>query len=237
MVPKLAAHLQSVGKPPFSPPTTVVKSYDSPLAFEPGTSWSYGTGLDWAGLLIVRLSGTNLEAYIQEHICSPLGILDITFWPTRSAELTERLSALFVRDPNIPNGDGQAVLNRGPNMQAAVQEEFGGQGLSASMPSYLKILQSLLTDDEKLLKKTSTAQMFQPQLTVPSEEALQTVYRSKPTTGPCSIGVFPPDVHYSWGLGGLLTLEDVQDSQADYRRKNCLNWSGMPNIYWVSLVK
>lgn len=84
MVPKLAQYFQSVRLPPFSPPKTVVESYNAPLAFAPGMSRTYGTGLDWTGVLVARLSGLDLETYYQRHIFGPLGINDITFWPERT---------------------------------------------------------------------------------------------------------------------------------------------------------
>lgn len=48
---------------------------------------------------------------------------------------------------------GKAVPNTGHNMNAGIQEAFGGQGLYGSMSSYLKILKSQLVDDEVLLNK------------------------------------------------------------------------------------
>jgi CubicO group peptidase (beta-lactamase class C family) len=208
-----------------------VKSFNSPLLFEPGTSWTYGTSLDWVGHLITKLAGTDLESYFQKNIFSPLGIEDITFWPNRNPVLENRLASLSLRDPA---GGGKVVPNKGPNMNAGVQEEFGGQGLSASVPSYLKILTSLLKDDGVLLKKDTTAMMFEPQLSPQGQEALQAVYRSQPAAGPCSIGSFPPNIQYNWGLGGLLTMQDVNEGGVDYRKRGCLNWSGMPNLFWVS---
>jgi hypothetical protein len=99
------------------------------------------------------------------------------------------------------------------------------------MPAYLEILKSLLIDDEQLLKKSTTAMMFEPQLTPESQQALQALYRSQPRADPISIRYFPTGVTYRWGLGGLLTCEDVTESQVGYRKKGCLNWSGMPNIF------
>ncbi|KPM39838.1 hypothetical protein AK830_g6733 [Neonectria ditissima] len=222
----LREYQESVGKPPMAPPRTVVHSYSTPLLFEPGTSWAYSTGLDWVGLLISRLSKVPLEEYFQKNILVRLDIKDITFWPARYPELNNRLASLSIRDQK-DDGLGKAVAYKGPSMMSAIQEEFGGQGLYASMPSYLKILKSLLVDDEQLLGKKTTALMFEPQLTSQSREALQAVYRGQPSTGPCSIGHFPPETQYDWGLGGLLTMED-----GDWRKKGCLNWSGMPNLLW-----
>jgi CubicO group peptidase (beta-lactamase class C family) len=233
MVPKLAQYNQSIGLPPFSPPTTVTKSYDAPLAFEPGKSWTYSTGMDWVGVLISRVSGLDLETYFQKHIFMPLGITDITFWPKKNSLLESRMASLSMRDPAVLQNAGKAVPNKGHNMQANIQEEFGGQGLYGSMPSYLKILKSVLIDDEQLLKTTTSALMFEPQLTPESQQALQSVFSNQPAAGPCSIGYFPSNIKYDWGLGGILSCEDMHDDQFNYRKKGCLNWSGMSNIFWV----
>lgn len=228
MAPKLGEYQKSIGKPAMAPPRTVVESYNTPLLFEPGTSWTYSTGMDWAGLLISRVSKMTLEEYFQKNIMARLDIEDITFWPEKHAELKDRLASLSIRGQPSTDGAGKCLPYKGPSMASAVQEEFGGQGLFASAPSYLKILKSILTDDEKLLSKQTTAMMFSAQLTAESRQALQAVYESQPTTGPCSVGNFRPDVQYDWGFGGLLTMED-----ADSRKKGCMNWSGMPNLFWV----
>jgi len=234
MVPKLAQYFQSVGLPPFSPPITVTKSYNAPLAFEPGTSWTYSTGLDWTGVLVARISGLELETYFQKNIFTPLGISDLTFWTMKNPSIDARMASLSMRDPAVPKSAGKAIPNKGHHMNGGVQEAFGGQGLSGSMPAYLQILKSLLIDDERLLKKSTTVMMFEPQLTPASQQALRELYRSQPAAGPTSIGNFPPGVTYNWGLGGLLTCEDVNEGQVNYRKKGCLNWSGMPNIFWAS---
>lgn len=108
MVPKLAQYIQSVGLPPFSPPKTVVESYNAPLAFEPGTSWTYGTGFDWTGVLVARLSGLDLETHYQKHIFGPLGINDITFWPDKNPQVKSRMASLSMRDTAAPDGTGES---------------------------------------------------------------------------------------------------------------------------------
>lgn len=232
MSPLLAEYLESIGPNPSA--VTVVGTHSNPLVFEPGTSWLYGPGLDWAGLLVARISGLNLETYFQKHIFAPLDITDSTFWPEKQPEFAARLCDFSIRDPAVTDGSGKAVPFMGPNMvlKEAV-EEMGGQGLVAPMTAILKVLQSLLVDDEKLLKKKTAAKMFEPQLSSQSREALQKLYESKPTRGPISIGNFPPQTRYDWGLGGLLTMEDVEDKGQVWRRKGCLNWSGMLNCFWV----
>ncbi len=229
MSPALQEYQTSFGV--AGPPRNVVESYNLPLVFEPGTSWKYSTGLDWAGLLVSRLAKVDLESYCQANIFSPLGITDMTYWAKKNPALVQRVASMSIRDPADPQGKAQAYS--GPDMHSAAETEMGGQGLYASMPSYLKVLHSILVDDEKLLKKETTAMMFQPQLTEDSRAALQALYASRPTRGPCAIGRFPPGVRYDWGLGGLLTMEDVDQEGVTYRKKGCLNWSGMPNLFWV----
>lgn len=228
MSPPLAAHLASIGKGGMRPPTTILDSFGTPLVFEPGSSWIYSTGIDFAGLIVTRLSKLSLDEYVQKNILARLGINDMTFWPEKQPALASRLVSMSVRDKPAPEGTGRAVPFKGPGMTTGALEEFGGQGLSATAPAYLKVLLSLLVDDEVLLKKGTAAQMFQPQLSPEAAAALQAVYDSEPKGGPCAIGHFPPKVQYNWGLGGLLTLEDV-----DYRKKGTLAWAGMPNLFWV----
>ena len=44
------------------------KMLNAPLAFQPGTAWEYGIGIDWLGVLIEKISGERLETYFQEYI-------------------------------------------------------------------------------------------------------------------------------------------------------------------------
>lgn len=53
----------------------VTERYMTPLVFEPGTGWSYGCSLDWAGVVVCRLhNGMSLEDYMVENIWKKLGL-------------------------------------------------------------------------------------------------------------------------------------------------------------------
>ena len=103
------------------------------------------------------------------------------------------------------------------------------------MPDYMKILQSLLADDEKILKRETTKMMFSPQLTPESQKALQEVFNTT-NKSVLYVGVLPENVRYDWGLGGLLTMEDIAVNGAPWRRKGCMVWSGLPNLFWVGWI-
>jgi methyl acetate hydrolase len=40
----------------------------TPLMFEPGSRWQYGTSADWSGRLVETVSGLTLEQYFQKNI-------------------------------------------------------------------------------------------------------------------------------------------------------------------------
>jgi hypothetical protein len=63
-----------------------------------GTGWEYGTSLDWVGLVIEKVSGLTLGAYMQQHIFDPLGINSTTFAP--SEEHAARRAQIHFRASN-----------------------------------------------------------------------------------------------------------------------------------------
>lgn len=222
--PMLQAYRKHRNEPMNSGPT-IIERYSAPLLYEPGTSWSYGPAIDWAGLYLERKTGQKLEAYMQQNIWAPLEINDITFWPDTHPDMTTRKADLSTRDPK---GSGK-VIHLGPSPSTAkTADAMGGQGAYASMPDYFKILHSILIDDEKLLKKKTAAQMFLPQLTKQSQEAQSTLMKD-PASTTLFVGEFPTHVGLDWGIGGILTMEDIEG----WRRKNTLIWSGLPNLFWV----
>ena len=148
---------------------TVESRFLYPLIFEPGTSWTYGAGHDWAGKMVERVNpGMTLETYFQNHIFQPLGIKDATFFVSQRDDLKARKPDMSVR---MEQG-GKVAPYGGPIPYEGVTDAMGGQGLYACAPEYLNVLQNLLTDDERLLKKESTAELFKPPLTSSSQKAL-----------------------------------------------------------------
>lgn len=208
---------------------TVTTRYAIPLLSEPGTSWHYGTSTDWAGLLVMRLTKQGLEEYMKQNIWVPLGVEDATFWPERYPVLNNLIPQMTTRDPTVPNEEGAIV----PFLEKVMilgdrTEELGGTGLFISTPSYLKVLKSLLVDDEMLLRKETTAMMFEPQLSAQSQDALQRYFSSKENVR-AMIADIPENVRYDWGLGGMLAMDNINWG----RRKGTMLWAGWPNLFWV----
>lgn len=70
---------------------------------QPGSRWEYGTNIDWAGELVMRASGLTLDDYFRKHILEPLGIRDVTFFP--SNDMKRRLVYMHQR-----TADGKVTL-------------------------------------------------------------------------------------------------------------------------------
>lgn len=144
----------------------LLSRFDVPLVFQPGESWMYGSSLDYAGLLVERVTGQTLEEYMKANLWEPLGIKDMTFFLSSRPDMKERMADMSWREEsgkfklmseNLPYQDGEG---------AEMADCMGGQGLFATAEEYIKIVRALLVtdEDEKILKKESVEEFFKPQL-------------------------------------------------------------------------
>ena len=51
----------------------------SPLLFDPGDDWEYGSNIDWAGQVVEGITGKRLGEVMQERIFAPLGMASSAF--------------------------------------------------------------------------------------------------------------------------------------------------------------
>ena len=51
----------------------------TPLMFDPGTRWQYGTSINWVGRIVEAISDEPLDVYFRKHILDPLGMNDTAF--------------------------------------------------------------------------------------------------------------------------------------------------------------
>ena len=111
----------------------------TPLLFDPGDKWEYGSNLDWCGQVVEGIRGKRLGEVMKERIFQPLGMEDIAFSMTPS--MHSRLSVIHQRE-----ADGS--LTPLPDLQLPPDPEvhMGGHGLYASIGEYMKFIRMWLND-------------------------------------------------------------------------------------------
>lgn len=204
-----------------------------PLLFEPGTAWEYSVGIDFAGWMVERVSGLTLEDYLNEHVWGRLGVTSMCFHPKAAGNehILSKITDMSVREggqtmfgtPANVNGKmgytKQTVWNMETNGCA------GGAGCYGPPQDYHKMLQSILKNDEKLLKKATVEEMFRPQLSEASRTSFMDHLKLPDINQ--SMGGWPMGTKLDWGIGGALVMEDLEG-----RKKGTMCWGGYPNLLW-----
>ncbi|GKT48778.1 acyltransferase LovD [Colletotrichum spaethianum] len=202
----------------------IAERFKYPLIHDPGRRWSYGPNLEWTGKLIERATGMTLEQYMQDNICAPLGVTDMTF------KLQER-PGMMARRADMSKRDEEGVprIEEASYYQSDPEDCFGGMGIFASPAAFMAFLQSLLAKDGKLLSADTVEAMLRPQLDDECEQSLNDELDARQETN--HGGLLPQvGIKRSHGLGGLLILEDCDGG--DWRQKGSMGWGGFPNLYW-----
>eukprot|EP00026_Physarum_polycephalum_P009380 Phypoly_transcript_09501.p1 GENE.Phypoly_transcript_09501~~Phypoly_transcript_09501.p1 ORF type:complete len:385 (+),score=64.77 Phypoly_transcript_09501:91-1245(+) len=186
------------------------RSLYGPLSFEPGTSWEYGTGIDWVGLVIEKVTGQKLGAYMQQHIFDPLGIHSTSF--EFLAEHSARRARMHLRAPD------QSLSEMAPNAgySEKVEHHLGGGGLHSIASDYTAVLIALLNDGQgatakSILKKESVAVLFKD----------QEINLGKLT-------IVPPHLQGKWTFGGMALNSDVPSG----RTAGSVWWAGAASCFW-----
>lgn len=119
---------------------------ECPLAFQPGSSWKYGTSADVLGAVIEIASGMKLSDFMQKEIFEPLGMADTAFWVP--AEKRERLAAVY---EIYDDADGRSIRRFDKNNLAvsncmAFEPAYlaGGAGLASTIDDYMRFATMLL---------------------------------------------------------------------------------------------
>ena len=198
-----------------------IASLETPLAFDPGTRWEYGTGIDWAALVVERVAGSTLGEYMKEHIFEPLGMHETAF--AHTDDMLSRASAIHARLP-----DNSLLPIELPPAEAA-EFESGGAGLHSTMSDFARFMRMILNDGEldgtRVLAAETVSQMVTNQMG-----------DHRVTMLPSAIPEFSndaelfPDVAKSWGL----TFQINEEAASTGCPAGTLSWAGLANTYfWI----
>ena len=193
-----------------------------PRVFEAEQGFCYGTGIDWVGKIIEKVSGKSLEDYFRENITGPLGMNSTWFNPPE--ELYDRIVDYYVRD-----GDEFEVA--GPRVPEPTEFYGGGGGLMSSAEDYMTLLKCLYNGGQmgevRILDNVTVDLMFQDQL----PDNLYIGMTDAPEEHSWSNnGEFCQDmIGDQWGLGWGLESEKTMGM----RSPGTAYWAGIFNTYFT----
>ncbi len=104
----------------------------APLEFQPGSRWSYSAlaGFDVLSRVVEIASGQSFDQFLESRIFEPLGIQDMTFWPTD--EQRQRLVSSY----NYAGGELQERSN--PDSMSGERYFSGAGGIMTTAPDYAR---------------------------------------------------------------------------------------------------
>ena len=197
------------------------KSLLMPLAFDPGERWEYGINTDWVGKAIEAASGQRLDAYLKDHILSPLGMTDTAF--RIGASQRQRLVALHQR------GEDGSLAPVPFEIEQEPEFHMGGGGLYSTAPDYIRFLQVLLNggtlDGQRVLNAETVQRMGENHI------GDLVVSRLATTMPQVSRDVDPwPDQDTKWSLAFMMNTRQTPEG----RSSGSLAWAGLANThFWL----
>src|SRR6185437_1192349 len=108
----------------------------TPIMTDPGTRWEYGTNIDFVGKAVEAASGKKLDAYLRDHVSSPLGMNETGFKITD--DMRKRLVGMHIRGEDGNLAPMPFELEQNPEFH------MGGGGLYSTAADYIKFCQMIL---------------------------------------------------------------------------------------------
>lgn len=202
--------------------TCLKSSLKTPLLFDPGEKWEYGTNIDWAGQVVEGIRGKRLGEVLKERVFAPLGIVDMAF--TRSDDMKARTAGMHARGQDGSLAAIDFALPDNPEV------DMSGHGLYGSVGEYMKFIRMWLNDgmgqNGRVLQKETV------------EQAVRNGLQPHQKVGMLP-GVIPelsndaeffPGLKKSWSYTFMVNDEEAPTG----RPAGAIGWAGLANLfYWI----
>ncbi|WP_315836347.1 serine hydrolase domain-containing protein [Bradyrhizobium prioriisuperbiae] len=215
----MATYLEKTGTPGVT--TCLNAALKTPIMTDPGTRWEYGTNIDFVGKAVEAVSGKKLDAYLRDHMFTPLGMSDTGF--KISDAMRTRLVGMHARGPDGSLTPIPFELEQEPEFH------MGGGGLYSTARDYLQFTQMILNkgrgNGQQVLKPETVALMGQNHIGELQMTKLTTA--AAPLSN--DVDLFP-DMVKKWGLSFLINTAKTPEG----RSPGSLFWAGLANTYyWI----
>jgi methyl acetate hydrolase len=202
--------------------TSTKASLQTPLLFDPGERWEYGSNIDWAGQVVEGITGERLGDVFAARIFEPLGIKDTSF------ELDDRLRARRAT-MHSRGDDGSLTPMDDFELPQPPEVHMGGHGLYGTVGDYMRFIRMWLNDgrgEDRAVLEPETVQMaVQNHLGDLKVRMLPGVIPSLTHDAE-----FFPGLSKSWSLPFMVNDEPAPTG----RPAGALGWAGLANLfYWL----
>lgn len=202
--------------------TATKQSIMTPLLFDPGERWEYGSNIDWCGQIVESVRGKRLGEVMRERIFEPLGMKDIAFTITPS--MRERLTRIHQRE-----ADGSLTPLLDLELPQDPELHMGGHGLYATVGEYMKYIRMWLNDGAgphgRVLKPETIRAAAQNGLGDKKIKMLPGVIKIYSNDAE-----FFPGMPKSWAYS--LMVNDLEAPTG--RPAGALGWAGLANtFFWI----
>ena len=193
----------------------------TPLLFDPGERWEYGTNIDWCGLIVEQIRGKRLGEVLQARVFAPLGMTDTGF--ALSPSMRARLATTHARDA------GGSLTPMNFELPPEPEVQMGGGALYGTVGDYMRFIRCWLNDgageNGRVLRAETVRMAVKNGLGDLKIKMLQSV---NPTLS--NDAEFFPGLSKSWALTFM-----VNDSEAPTGRPaGAIGWAGLGNLfYWI----
>jgi methyl acetate hydrolase len=195
---------------------------NTPLLFDPGDKWEYGSNIDWCGQVVEGIRGKRLGEVFKERIFKQLDIEDMAF--TMTPSMKKRQGDIHARGADGSLTPMSFTLPQPPEL------DMGGHGLYATVGEYMKFIRMWLNDGNgpngRVLKKETVEAAVKNGL-----QANQKVVMLPGVIPSLSNDAeFFPGLKKSWSYTFMVNDEEAPTG----RPAGAIGWAGLANLfYWI----
>jgi methyl acetate hydrolase len=203
--------------------TSSKASIMTPLLFDPGDKWEYGSNIDWCGQVVEGIRGKRLGEVMKERIFAPLGIVDMAF--TMTPSMRNRLARIHQREK-----DGSLTPLKDFELPQNPEVHMGGHGLYSTVGEYMKFIRMWLNDgagpNGRVLKAETVAAAVKNGLQ--ANHKVVVLPGVIPTLS--NDAEFFPGLKKSWSYTFMVNDEKAPTG----RPAGAIGWAGLANLfYWI----
>lgn len=193
----------------------------TPLLFDPGEKWEYGSNIDWCGLVVEGITGKRLGEVFKGRIFEPLGMADTAFGMTDA--MRRRAAGMHARGADGSLAPIEFELPPEPEVH------MGGHGLYGTVGDYMRFIRMWLNDGNgehgRVLKPETVRMAEKNHLGDKKITPLPGVIKSLSNDAE-----FFPGSPKSWALSFMVNDEAAPTG----RPAGALGWAGLANLfYWI----